>query len=93
MTPVQVFEADSGDLVIAFLGIMGPDGLLIWRGEKGWEFHEAQSVTWDSLHQAAHRNSRATILDAAARQLARLGSWEAKRRGYALLAGGRQGGC
>jgi len=66
MTPVQVFEADSGDLVIAFLGIMGSDGLLIWRGEKGWEFHEAQSVTWDGLHQAVYRNSRATQIDAAA---------------------------
>jgi hypothetical protein len=66
MSTVEVFEADSGDLVIAFLGTMGSGGLLIWRGDKGWGFHEAQSVTWDSMHQATYRNHRATVLDAAA---------------------------
>jgi hypothetical protein len=63
---VQVFEADSGEFVIAFLGTMGCDGLLIWRGERGWEFHEAQSVAWDAQHQGAFRNSRAAPIAAAA---------------------------
>jgi len=52
---VQAFEADSGEFVIAFLGAMGSDGLLIWHGEKGWEFHAPNSRAWDAQHQGTYR--------------------------------------
>jgi hypothetical protein len=65
LTPVQVFETDAGDFVMAFLGAMGSDGLLIWRGALGWEFHEPNSLAWDSQHQGVYRNSRATPIDQA----------------------------
>ena len=63
---VQVFETDSGEVVIAFLGIMGSDGLLIWRGGKGWEFHAPNSRAWDAQHQGTYRNSRSTPIGEAA---------------------------
>jgi hypothetical protein len=63
---VQVFEADSGEFVIAFLGTMGSDGLLIWRGAKGWEFHAPNSRAWDAQHQGTYRNSRSTPIGEAA---------------------------
>jgi hypothetical protein len=65
---VQVFEADAGGQVIAFLGAMGGDGLLIWRDDRGWEFHEPNSLAWDSQHQATYRNSRSTPTDEAGLQ-------------------------
>lgn len=66
MAEFQAFDCGSDEPVIAFLGALGGDGLLIWLGEKGWEFHEPNSLAWDSHHQGAFRNSRATPIDEAA---------------------------
>lgn len=66
MSDVPVFLADGDGPVIAFLGAMGSDGLLIWHGEQGWEFHEHGSLAWDSQHQSTYRNSRSKPMDQAA---------------------------
>ena len=66
MTEFQAFDCGADEPVIAFLGVMGGDGLLIWRGAQAWEFHEPGSLTWDSQHQGTYRNSRGTPIDAQA---------------------------
>ena len=66
MVEVQLFDLGADEPVIAFLGVMGGAGVLIWRGAQAWEFHEPGSLAWDSQHQSTYRNSRGTLIDAQA---------------------------
>jgi len=60
---VEFYETDDGN-VVAFMGIVGDQGLLAWNGSE-WSHHPAGSLRWDSTHQAVYRNHRATPLSIA----------------------------
>jgi len=54
------FELDSGT-ILAFPGITGSEGLLVFRGTE-WNYYPVESEYWDYFHQTVYKNHRAVSL-------------------------------
>lgn len=62
--PPKVEYFRHEECIRAFVGVLGDRGVFVLpEGGSSWTYHPANSLMWDSAHQAAYRNSKSDRLD------------------------------